>query len=117
MFTTSAYAQSATTGGGDFVQLLLPLVVVFAIIYFMIIRPQQKRQREHRMMLDALRRGDEVVTQGGLIGKIVKVHDEHIDIDIADNTRVSVIKTMIVTIRNSASNTKGAKNTKRAKKE
>lgn len=110
--TTPAYAQSVA-GGGDFVQLLLPLIVVFAIIYFMIIRPQQKRQREHRSMLDSLRRGDEVITQGGLIGKIVKVSDDQVDLDIAENTRVSIVKTMIVTLRHP---TGGAPDNKGSKK-
>ena len=73
--------------------------MVFAIIYFMILRPQQKRQREHVSMVEALRRGDTVITQGGLVGKVAKVADEEIEIDIAENTRVSVIKTMIISVR------------------
>ncbi|HAL84499.1 MAG TPA: preprotein translocase subunit YajC, partial [Rhodobiaceae bacterium] len=74
-------------------------VMVFAIIYFMILRPQQKRQREHVSMVEALRRGDTVITQGGLVGKVAKVADDEIEIDIAENTRVSVIKTMIISVR------------------
>jgi preprotein translocase subunit YajC len=73
--------------------------MVFAIIYFMILRPQQKRQREHVSMVEALRRGDTVITQGGLVGKVAKVADDEIEIDIAENTRVSVIKTMIISVR------------------
>ena len=80
-------------------ELLFPLVMVFAIIYFMILRPQQKRQREHVSMVEALRRGDTVITQGGLVGKVAKVADDEIEIDIAENTRVSVIKTMIISVR------------------
>jgi preprotein translocase subunit YajC len=72
---------------------------VFAIIYFMILRPQQKRQREHANMVEALRRGDTVVTQGGLVGKVAKVAEDEIEVDIAENTRVSVIKSMIISVR------------------
>ena len=98
MLISPAYAQSTATGGSLF-ELLFPLVMVFAIIYFMILRPQQKRQREHANMVDALRRGDTVITQGGLVGKVAKVAEDEIEVDIAENTRVSVIKTMIISVR------------------
>ena len=98
MLISPAYAQSAAAGGSLF-ELLFPLVMVFAIIYFMILRPQQKRQREHTTMIEALRRGDTVVTQGGLVGKVAKVTDDEIDVDIAENTRVSVVKSMIISVR------------------
>ena len=98
MLISPAYAQSTAVGGSLF-ELLFPLVMVFAIIYFMILRPQQKRQREHVSMVEALRRGDTVITQGGLVGKVAKVTDDEIEIDIAENTRVSVIKTMIISVR------------------
>ena len=98
MLISPAYAQSAAAGGSLF-ELLFPLVMVFAIIYFMILRPQQKRQREHTTMIEALRRGDTVVTQGGLVGKVAKVNDDEIDVDIAENTRVSVVKSMIISVR------------------
>ena len=65
----------------------------------MILRPQQKRQREHANMVEALRRGDTVVTQGGLVGKVAKVAEDEIEVDIAENTRVSVIKSMIISVR------------------
>ena len=98
MLISPAYAQSAAAGGSLF-ELLFPLVMVFAIIYFMILRPQQKRQREHTTMIEALRRGDTVITQGGLVGKVAKVNDDEIDVDIAENTRVSVVKSMIISVR------------------
>ena len=98
MLISPAYAQSTAVGGSLF-ELLFPLVMVFAIIYFMILRPQQKRQREHVSMVEALRRGDTVITQGGLVGKVAKVTEDEIEIDIAENTRVSVIKTMIISVR------------------
>ena len=98
MLISPAYAQS-TAAGGSLFELLFPLVMVFAIIYFMILRPQQKRQREHANMVEALRRGDTVVTQGGLVGKVAKVAEDEIEVDIAENTRVSVIKSMIISVR------------------
>ena len=98
MLISPAYAQSSAASGSLF-ELLFPLVIVFAIIYFMILRPQQKRQREHANMVEALRRGDTVVTQGGLVGKVAKVAEEEIEVDIAENTRVSVVKSMIISVR------------------
>ena len=98
MLISPAYAQS-TAAGGSLFELLFPLVMVFAIIYFMILRPQQKRQREHANMVEALRRGDTVVTQGGLVGRVAKVAEDEIEVDIAENTRVSVIKSMIISVR------------------
>ena len=98
MIITPAYAQAAS-GGNALFELLFPLIMVFAIIYFMILRPQQKRQRQHANMVEALRRGDTVVTQGGLVGKVAKVAEDEIEVDIAENTRVSVIKSMIISVR------------------
>tara|TARA_Y100001980_G_C14398092_1_gene195167 strand:- start:36 stop:359 length:324 start_codon:yes stop_codon:yes gene_type:complete len=98
MLISPAYAQS-TAAGSSLFELLFPLVMVFAIIYFMILRPQQKRQREHANMVEALRRGDTVVTQGGLVGKVAKVAEDEIEVDINENTRVSVIKSMIISVR------------------
>ena len=73
--------------------------MVFAIIYFMILRPQQKRQREHQAMIDAVGRGDTIVTQGGLVGKVAKVDDEEFEVDFAEGTRISVVKSMIIGVR------------------
>jgi len=98
MFITSAYAQSAA-GGGSLLDLIFPLVMVFAIMYFMILRPQQKRQKEHKAMLEAVRRGDTVVTQGGLIGKVAKVDGDELEVDLGKDMRVSVVKSMIISVR------------------
>jgi len=98
MFISPAFAQSATGGAGGLLELLFPIILVFAIIYFFIIRPQQKRQKDHQTMLAALRRGDTVVTQGGLIGKIAKVEDNEIQLDIADDTRVTIVKSMVLSV-------------------
>ena len=76
-----------------------PLILIFAIMYFLLIRPQQKKVKEHQAMVEALRRGDQVVTQGGLVGKVVKVkEDGEIEVEIAENVRVRVIKSTIATV-------------------
>lgn len=79
----------------------IPLILIFAIMYFLLIRPQQKKLKEHKAMVEALRRGDQVVTQGGLIGKVAKVKDEdEIEVDLADGVRVRVIKSTIAQVLN-----------------
>ncbi|MCH1543096.1 MAG: preprotein translocase subunit YajC [Alphaproteobacteria bacterium] len=98
MLITPAYAQSAS-GGNALFELLFPLVMVFAIIYFLIIRPQQKRQREHQTMVDSVSRGDTIITQGGLVGKVAKVNDDELDVDFGENARMKVVKSMIISVR------------------
>ena len=98
MLITPAYAQSAS-GGSALFELLFPLVMVFAIIYFLILRPQQKRQREHQALINSVSRGDTVVTQGGLVGKVTKVGDDELEVDFADNARIKVVKSMIISVR------------------
>jgi preprotein translocase subunit YajC len=85
MFVTPAFAQTAASGGGAAAfGSFIPLILIVGIMYFLIIRPQQKKLKEHRAMVDALRRGDQVLTQGGLIAKVVKVHEDGIlDVEIA----------------------------------
>ncbi|MGC6511430.1 MAG: preprotein translocase subunit YajC [Parvibaculales bacterium] len=99
MFISPAFAQSAAPAGGGLFEMLFPFIMVFGIIYFLVIRPQNKRQKEHKAMLEALRRGDTVVTQGGLVGKVAKVDETEVQVDIAEKTRVTVIKTMIINVR------------------
>ena len=80
---------------------LLMLAAIFAIMYFLLIRPQQKKMKEHQAMIDAVRRGDQVITQGGIIGKIVKVRDDgEVEVEIADGVKVRVIKSTIVQVLN-----------------
>jgi preprotein translocase subunit YajC len=77
----------------------IPLILIFAIMYLLLIRPQQKKLKEHKAMVDALRRGDQVVTQGGLIGKVAKVKDgDEIEVDLSDTVRVRVIKSTIAQV-------------------
>ncbi len=81
------------------IQQFIPLILIFGIMYFLLIRPQQKKVKEHQAMVAALRRGDQVVTQGGMIGKVVKVkEDGELEVEIADGVKVRVIQSTIATV-------------------
>ncbi len=95
MLVTPAYAQA---GGGEpsFIASLIPLLLIFVIFYFLLIRPQQKRAKEHREMVSNLRRGDQVVTAGGVKGKVTKVGEsDEIEVEIAKDVKVTVIRSTI----------------------
>ncbi|MEK9734389.1 MAG: preprotein translocase subunit YajC [Paracoccaceae bacterium] len=80
---------------------LVPLILIFAIMYFLLIRPQQKKAKEHQAMVKALRRGDQVVTQGGLIGKVAKVKEENeLEVEIAEGVKVRVVQSTITPVLN-----------------
>ena len=95
MLISPAFAQSAG-GGGDLTS-LLPFVLIFVVFYFFLIRPQQKRAREHREMVSQLRRGDKVITSGGLVGTVTKSVDdqETVEVEIAKDVKVNIMRTMI----------------------
>ena len=95
MLVTPAYAQAGGAGEGSFIASLIPLILIFVIFYFLLIRPQQKRAKEHREMVANLRRGDQVVTAGGVKGKVTKVGEEEIDVEIAKDVKVTVIKSTV----------------------
>lgn len=96
MFVSPAWAQGAGGGGLDGLGGLLPLVLIFVVFYFLLIRPQQKKAKEHRETLANLRRGDKVVTNGGLIGTITRVpNDTELIVEIADGVKVKVLRGMI----------------------
>ena len=96
MFITPAYAQAAGGGEPSFLVSMLPLILIFVIFYFLLIRPQQKRAREHAQMVANLRRGDQVVTAGGVIGKVTRVGEgDEIEVEIADGVRVKVVRNTI----------------------
>lgn len=95
MFIGNAYAQAAATPtGGGFIE-FLPLIALAAIFYFMILRPQQKRAKEQKTMLGGLQKGDEVVTAGGALGRLVKVGDSYVSVEIADNVTILLQKNAI----------------------
>ncbi|KHA51747.1 preprotein translocase subunit YajC [Sulfitobacter geojensis] len=81
------------------IEQFIPLILIFAIMYFLLIRPQQKKVKEHAAMVAALRRGDQVVTQGGIIGKVVKVKDDgELEVEVADGVKIRVIQSTIATV-------------------
>lgn len=96
MLISPAYAQAAGApaagGGAAFFVQLAPLVLIFVIFYMLLIRPQQKRIKEHRAKLDAVRKGDQVVTGGGLMGRVTRVEDDHVEVEIAQGVRVRAVK-------------------------
>jgi len=93
MLISPAYAQAPGGGGGDILVSLLPIILIFVVFYFLLIRPQQKKVKQHRAMIEAVRRGDRIVTSGGIIGTITKViSDGEVEVEIAQGTRVRVIR-------------------------
>ncbi len=97
MLISPAYAQDALGGGAALATQILPLILIFAVFYFLLIRPQQKKQKEHRAMLQALKRGDRVLTAGGIIGQVTRVKEgvDEVEVEIAPNVRVSVLRQTI----------------------
>jgi preprotein translocase subunit YajC len=101
MWISPAYAQDAAVGGtGAVIMQLLPLILIFAVFYFLLIRPQQKKMKEHRAMLQALKRNDKVVTAGGIVATVTKVRDdsEEVEVEIAPNVRVIVVRATISSV-------------------
>ena len=100
MFATPAFAQVAGPGGplGAFTS-YVPLILIFVIMYFLLIRPQQKKLKDHKAMVEALRRGDQVLTGGGIVGKVAKVlEDGIVEVEIAEGVKVRVLKSTIVQV-------------------
>ncbi len=107
MFITPAYAQAAG-GVPDVVMSVVPFVLIFVIMWFLIIRPQRQRAKSHQEMVNNLRRGDTIVTSGGLIGKVAKVVDgAELQVDIAEGTRVRIVRAMIQEVRSKGEPVKG----------
>ncbi len=100
MFISNAYAQNPADalGIGGNLTSFLPLVLMFVVMYFLMIRPQQKRAKEQKAMMDALSKGDEVVTAGGFLGKVVKVADSYVTLEVATGTEIVVQKSSITTL-------------------
>lgn len=104
LFPDTAYAMGTTGGGGDpsstFLG-LMPLILMFAIFYFLLIRPQQKRAKEHKAMLEAVKRGDDVVTSGGVHGKVTGITDEVLTLEVAPNIKIRVQKQAVASVKGS----------------
>ena len=103
MFISSAFAQTApaAAAGGDMQSTLmsmLPLLLMFAVLYFVMIRPQMKKQKEHRAMIEALAKGDEIVTAGGLLGKVSKIGDAYIGVELATGVEVQMQRNAVVQV-------------------
>lgn len=100
MFVSPAFAQAqeVPSTGAVFAQ-FLPIILIFIIFYFLLIRPQQKKLKEHRAMVDALRRGDQVITSGGIVGKVSKVQDDgFVEVEISEGVKVKVVKHTITSV-------------------
>ena len=100
MFTSPAYAQAAGAAAAPdgmtaMIVNVAPLLLIFVVFWFLVFRPQQQRAKEHRLKLEAVKRGDQVVTGGGLIGKVIKVDADLVEIEIAPNVRVKAVKTSL----------------------
>lgn len=103
MFISSAFAQTApaAAGGGDLATTLtsmLPLVLMFVVLYFIMIRPQMKRQKEHRAMVEAIAKGDEVVIGGGMLGRVTRLSEQYLHIEIANGVEVQVQRAALVQV-------------------
>ena len=101
MFASPAFAQAAGATGAGVAGLVafVPYVAIFAIFYFLMIRPQQQRAKAHRAMIDAVKKGDEVVTGGGLVGKVVKVSAGEVEIELAPQVKVKALKSTLADVR------------------
>ncbi|MEI6987158.1 MAG: preprotein translocase subunit YajC [Rhodospirillaceae bacterium] len=103
MFVSTAYAQAASTTGPsaqgmDFMS-FLPLVLIFVVFYFLLIRPQQAKAKEHKAMIDGLRRGDRVVAAGGIIGTVTRVGtDDDVTVEIAEGVRIRVVRSTVTNV-------------------
>ncbi len=101
MFITSAHAQTAgaaASGGLGSILGLAPLILVFIVFYFLLIRPQQARAKALQAAVAAVKKGDQVVTAGGIVGRVTRVEDAHVEVEIAPNTRVRVVKATLTDI-------------------
>ena len=105
MFISSAFAQTApaatAAAGGSFqdsLMSMLPLVLMFCVLYFVMIRPQMKKAKEHKTMVDALAKGDEVVTAGGMLGKVAKLGDSNLSLEVAEGVEIQIQRTAVAQV-------------------
>ncbi len=95
MLISSAWAQAAGGAAGGGIESMLLIVLMFVVLYFLMIRPQMKRAKEHKAMIDALQKGDEVVTAGGMLGRISKLNENYVTLDIANNVEIQVQRSAV----------------------
>ena len=102
MFISQAYAQAAPAAAGGDTQStlfsLLPLVLMFVVLYFIMIRPQMKKQKEHKAMVEAIAKGDEVVIAGGVLGRVAKVGDNYLNVEVANGVELQVQRVSVVQV-------------------
>ena len=102
MFISSAFAQTVPAAAGSDMQSslmsMLPLVLMFVVLYFVMIRPQMKKQKEHRAMIDALAKGDEIATAGGMLGKVTKLGDSYVSLEIASGVEIQIQRSAVVQV-------------------
>ena len=98
MLIPSAFAQVPGAGGDTGLMSFLPIILMFVLLYFLMIRPQMKRAKEQKTMIEALQKGDEVITSGGVLGRITRVSEAYVTVEIAPNTEVSVQKAAVQTL-------------------
>ncbi|MEA3032859.1 MAG: preprotein translocase subunit YajC [Sphingomonadales bacterium] len=101
MFATPAYAQTgaASSGGAGFLVQMFPLLLIFVIFYFLLIRPQQQRAKRHQALIGAVKKNDVAVTGGGIVGKVTKVDDSEVELEVAQGVRIRVLKAMLSDVR------------------
>jgi preprotein translocase subunit YajC len=102
MFVTQAFAQAApgVPGAGDMIGFIVPMIAIMGVFYFFMIRPQQQKAKEHQKMLGQVTRGDTIVTNGGLIGKVIRVVDDHeLLVEVGENVRVRVLRMGVADVR------------------
>ena len=101
MIINFAYAQAtAASGGQGLLVQLLPLILIFVVFYFLLIRPQQKRQKEHKILLESIKRNDEIMTSGGILGRVLKVDGDKLSVEIAKGVNVTVMRSTVADVIN-----------------
>ena len=98
MLISPAYAQAPAAGGDAGLMGFLPIILMFVVLYFLMIRPQMKRAKEQKTMVEALQKGDEVITSGGVLGRITKISDAYLTVEIAPDTEISVQRAAVQTL-------------------
>ena len=110
MLITPAFAQAAAGGDANSMLMsLLPFALIFVIMYFLILRPQQKKVKDHAELVKNIRRGDTVVTSGGIIGKVTKVDDQELQVEIAEGVRIKIVRSTVSEVRGKGEGTTPAK--------